>query len=326
MILIADSGSTKTDWCLVENGENILRFQTRGTNPFFQTEEEILEEIETGLLPGLKGVEPSSVHFYGAGCAFPEKNEIIRRAVSRHLPVPVEVGSDLLAAARALCGDRPGIACILGTGSNSCQYDGKEIVKNVSPLGFILGDEGSGAVLGKLLIGDVLKDQLPPALKELFLSQYELTPASIMDRVYRQPFPNRFLAGFSPFILEHLDEIDQILNEYSRGWKTTRMNRVDLTALRLAVYEMKMDEEVPVGVAINEAVELAKLFGGEDSGSFVNGILGKIASGKKDSGEEHKKPRRQTHSAKIIIRSSKKDGKASKDQKNPERASEESTE
>lgn len=206
MILIADSGSTKTDWCLVENGENILRFQTRGTNPFFQTEEEILEEIETGLLPGLKGVEPSSVHFYGAGCAFPEKNEIIRRAVSRHLPVPVEVGSDLLAAARALCGDRPGIACILGTGSNSCQYDGKEIVKNVSPLGFILGDEGSGAVLGKLLIGDVLKDQLPPALKELFLSQYELTPALIMDRVYRQPFPNRFLAGFSPFILEHLDE------------------------------------------------------------------------------------------------------------------------
>lgn len=94
------------------------------------------------------------------------------------------------------------------------------------------------------------------------------------------------------------------------------MNRVDTTALRLAVYEMKMDEEVPVGVAINEAVELAKLFGGEDSGSFVNGILGKIASGKKDSGEEHKKPRRQTHSAKIIIRSSKKDGKASKDQKN----------
>ena len=108
-------------------------------------------------------------------------------------------------------------------------------------------------------------------------------------------------------ILEHLDEIDGILNDYSRGWKTTRMNRVDLTALRLAVYEMKMDEDVPVGVAINEAVELAKLFGGEDSGSFVNGILGKIASGKKDSGEEPKRPRRQTHSAKIIIRSSKKE-------------------
>lgn len=206
MILIADSGSTKTDWCMVENGESILRFKTQGTNPFFQTEEEIRQEIEVGLLPELKGLKPSAIYFYGAGCAFPEKNEMIRRAIARHLPIPVEVGSDLLAAARALCGNQPGIPCILGTGSNSCQYDGKDIVKNVSPLGFILGDEGSGAVLGKLLIGDVLKDQLPPALKEQFFSRYELTPALIMDRVYRQPFPNRFLAGFSPFIREHLDE------------------------------------------------------------------------------------------------------------------------
>lgn len=206
MILIADSGSTKTDWCVVENGEFILRFKTRGTNPFFQTEEEIGKEIEAGLLPSLKGFEPSAIYFYGAGCAFPEKNDMIRRAVNRYLSVPVEVGSDLLAAARALCGDQPGIACIMGTGSNSCYYDGREIVKNVSPLGFILGDEGSGAVLGKLLIGDVLKDQLPPALKDQFLTQYELTPALIMDKVYRQPFPNRFLAGFSPFIREHLDE------------------------------------------------------------------------------------------------------------------------
>ena len=206
MILIADSGSTKTDWCVVENGEFILRFKTRGMNPFFQTEEEIGKEIEAGLLPSLKGFEPSAIYFYGAGCAFPEKNNMIRRAVNRYLSVPVEVGSDLLAAARALCGDQPGIACIMGTGSNSCYYDGREIVKNVSPLGFILGDEGSGAVLGKLLIGDVLKDQLPPALKDQFLTQYELTPALIMDKVYRQPFPNRFLAGFSPFIREHLDE------------------------------------------------------------------------------------------------------------------------
>lgn len=206
MILIADSGSTKTDWCVVENGESILRFKTRGTNPFFQTEEEIGKEIEAGLLPSLEGFEPSAIYFYGAGCAFPEKNDMIRRAVNRYLSVPVEVGSDLLAAARALCGDQPGIACIMGTGSNSCYYDGREIVKNVSPLGFILGDEGSGAVLGKLLIGDVLKDQLPPALKDQFLTQYELTPALIMDKVYRQPFPNRFLAGFSPFIREHLDE------------------------------------------------------------------------------------------------------------------------
>lgn len=206
MILIADSGSTKTDWCMVENGETILRFKTKGINPFFQTEGEIQKEIETGLLTGLNGIQPAAIYFYGAGCAFPEKNEMIRRAINRYLPASVEVGSDLLAAARALCGNRPGIACILGTGSNSCQYDGKEIVKSISPLGFILGDEGSGAVLGKLLIGDVLKDQLPAALKEQFLAEYALTPALIMDRVYRQPFPNRFLAGFSPFISAHLDE------------------------------------------------------------------------------------------------------------------------
>lgn len=206
MILIVDSGSTKTDWCMVENGETILRFKTKGINPFFQTEGEIQKEIETGLLPGLNGIQPAAIYFYGAGCAFPEKNEMIRRAINRYLPASVEVGSDLLAAARALCGNCPGIACILGTGSNSCQYDGKEIVKSISPLGFILGDEGSGAVLGKLLIGDVLKDQLPAALKEQFLAEYALTPALIMDRVYRQPFPNRFLAGFSPFISAHLDE------------------------------------------------------------------------------------------------------------------------
>lgn len=110
-------------------------------------------------------------------------------------------------------------------------------------------------------------------------------------------------------ILEHLKDIDQELNEYSQGWKTARMNRVDLTALRLALYEMKFDEDIPTGVAINEAVELAKLFGGEDSGSFVNGILGKIASGKKEGGAVHR-TRRPTHQAKIIIRSK-------KDQKKP---------
>ena len=117
-------------------------------------------------------------------------------------------------------------------------------------------------------------------------------------------------------IMNHTDELDEKLNSISMGWKTSRMNRVDLTALRLSVYEMKYDEEVPTGVAINEAVELAKVFGGEDSGSFVNGVLGKIASGKKDSGEEPKKSHRPTHKARIIIRSSK---------KSPKETSEEST-
>lgn len=208
MVLIADSGSTKTHWCVVENGQPLRQIYTKGINPFFQTEEEISEEIATVLLPQLKADELDAVYFYGAGCGFSDKINMVHRAITRHLRVkgPVEVNTDMLAAARGLCGHTPGIACIMGTGSNSCYYDGKEIVSNVSPLGFILGDEGSGAVLGKLLVGDILKNQMPPELKEKFLGQFGLTPADIIDRVYRKPFPNRFLASLSPFLAQNLHE------------------------------------------------------------------------------------------------------------------------
>lgn len=208
MILIADSGSTKTDWCLVGHGQKIRQISTKGTNPFFQTEEEISTEIETTLLPQLQGNSFEAVYFYGAGCGFPDKIETVHRVLSRLLTVEgsIEVNTDMLAAARGLCGHQPGIACILGTGSNACFYDGQAIASNVSPLGFILGDEGSGAVLGRLLVGDILKNQMPAALKEKFLSQFGLTPPEIIDRVYRQPFPNRFLASLSPFLMQNLEE------------------------------------------------------------------------------------------------------------------------
>ncbi len=208
MILIADSGSTKTDWCVVENGELLQQIFTKGTNPFFQSEEEISNEIATTLLPRLKSDEPDAVYFYGAGCGFPDKIATMRRAIAQHLKVKgeIEVNTDMLAGARGLCGHTPGIACIMGTGSNSCYYNGQDIVANVSPLGFILGDEGSGACLGKLLVGDLLKNQMTPGLKEKFLKQFDLTPADIIDRVYRQPFPNRFLASLSPFLAQNMDE------------------------------------------------------------------------------------------------------------------------
>lgn len=207
MILIADSGSTKTDWCVVEQGQLVRQIFTKGTNPFFQSEEEISNEIATALLPQLSSTAFEEVHFYGAGCAFPDKIESVRRAIALHLSVSgeIEVSTDMLAAARGLCGHQPGIACIMGTGSNSCYYDGKEIVSNVSPLGFILGDEGSGAVLGKLLVGNLLKNQMPSGMKEKFLEQFDLTPAEIIDRVYRRPFPNRFLASLSPFLAQNID-------------------------------------------------------------------------------------------------------------------------
>ena len=207
MMLIADSGSTKTDWCVILDNTPIKRIGTKGLNPFFQSEEEIQQELTHSLLPQLPEGTIDSVYFYGAGCT-PEKAPTLRRAIADSLPVVgnIKAYSDMLAAARGLCGREACITCLLGTGSNSCFYDGKEIVNHISPLGFILGDEGSGAVLGKLLVGDILKNQLSPAIKEVFLKQFDLTVPEIIDRVYRQPFPNRFLASLSPFIAQHLEE------------------------------------------------------------------------------------------------------------------------
>lgn len=219
MILIADSGSTKTDWCVVDNGQLVQQILTKGTNPFFQTQDEISQEIKEALLPNLGTKAIDAVYFYGAGCAFPEKIETVRLAISKHINASIEVGSDLLAAARSLCGNKPGIACILGTGSNSCYYDGKSILENVSPLGFILGDEGSGATLGKLLVGNCLKNQLPPQLKEKFLNQFDLTPAKILENVYKKPFPNRFLARLSPFLIQNID-IPEIREIVYQGFKS----------------------------------------------------------------------------------------------------------
>lgn len=231
MILIADSGSTKTDWCMAEKGVAIKRIPTKGMNPFFQSEDEMVEEMKHSLLPELDGNRPEAVYFYGAGCAF-DKVEIVRRAISCVLSLDmaaIEVNSDMLAAARSVCGHEAGIACILGTGSNSCFYNGKEIEANVSPLGFILGDEGSGAVLGKLFIGDLLKNQLPAGLKEKFFERYQLTPADIIDRVYRKPFPNRYLATLSPFISEHITipEVRQLVKQSFKAFLVRNVMQYD---------------------------------------------------------------------------------------------------
>jgi len=205
MILIADSGSTKTEWCVAEQGKQVQRIFTKGLNPYFQSKEEISAEIQSALMPELKTTTFDVVYFYGAGC-LPEKIPMMQQALGKQLNAKtIEVHSDILAAARGLSGRNPGIICILGTGSNSCYYDGEKIVSNVSPLGFILGDEGSGAVLGKLLVGDLLKNQLPAGLKEKFLQQFDLTPGKIIEQVYRQPFPNRFLASLSPFLAQNRD-------------------------------------------------------------------------------------------------------------------------
>ncbi len=210
MTLIADSGSTKTSWRL--DGQ---AFETIGINPVRDSEEEVCRVIQT-----LPQAPVSRIFFYGAGCIAPYK-DVVRNALRQHYPTAeVSVESDMLGAARATCGREAGIAGILGTGSNSCLYDGEAIVQNISPLGYILGDEGSGAVLGRTLVGDALKGQLGDELKERFLERFQLTPRLIIERVYRQPMPNRFLASLVPFLHEEREEpaIRQLLLEQFRRY------------------------------------------------------------------------------------------------------------
>lgn len=217
MILIADSGSTKTDWCLCNEGTPILAVQTQGINPYHQTEEAIEQVLVEELLPQLT-LLPSSLRviFYGAGCANDTACGRVREAMQRVLAADdITIHSDLLGAARALCGHEEGIACVLGTGSNSCLFDGKDIVANVPPLGYILGDEGSSAVLGRRLVGDCLKNQLPEAVRNEFLAEYNLTQETILEKVYRQPLANRFLASLTPFLSKHREvpEVHTLLVE-----------------------------------------------------------------------------------------------------------------
>ncbi len=207
MILIADCGSTKIDWCLLNNNKVEKQVFTLGVNAVMLTEEEMRQRFAEQLMPELSDYAASidAVYFYGAGCLAAEVCGNVARAIRANIPAPViEVYTDLLAAARALCGHKPGIACIMGTGSNSCLYDGSSIVANVSPLGFILGDEGSGAVLGRLFLGDVLKKQLPAEVCARFLDEYNLDLLGIIKRVYKEPQPNRFLASVTPFISKNI--------------------------------------------------------------------------------------------------------------------------
>ena len=207
-ILIADSGSTKTDWILTTVENSILEVETMGINPVRDSRDAIFDVINNHLAPLLpKEYNVDQVFFYGAGCIDPYKKNVVEVLANIFgMDTEVAVESDLLGAARALCGNQAGIACILGTGSNSCLYDGKDIVCNTSPLGYILGDEGSGAFLGKTLVGNVLKKIFNQKLQDKFFEKFNLTPSIIINKVYREPMPNRFLASLVPFLAEHREE------------------------------------------------------------------------------------------------------------------------
>ena len=203
--LIAESSTTRTEWSLIENGQVLNHAFTSGLNPFFMTRREISHSIRLELPPEFFKRRWGHVYFYGAGCSGPEKNKIIESSLVAQFKTPVTVMSDLLGAARGLLVREPGLACILGTGSNSCLYDGHEIVKNVPALGFILGDEGSGAALGRVFLGDALKGLAPRQLAEAFFDKYKVTRAEVLDAVLNNPAATRNLRAYSFFLSEHLD-------------------------------------------------------------------------------------------------------------------------
>lgn len=206
MKLVVDSGSTKTDWGFFNTVYDLKAVKTQGINPCHQSEEEIRSIIRNELLPNTQSIDLAAiteVFYYGAGCATQSICEQMAALLKEFIPnAAIAVDSDMLGAARALCGHAEGVACVLGTGSNSCLYNGKAIEDQVPSLGYILGDEGSSAALGRRLIGDCLKRQLPEAVSREFMERYSLTKESIIESVYRKPLPNRFIAGFAPFVYE----------------------------------------------------------------------------------------------------------------------------
>ena len=206
MILIADSGGSKIDWRLLQIDGTIGQANTGGFNPYYQPIEDLKKNFQEVIIPKItEGVH--KIFFYGAGVSS-EKNQMkIKEAFLEFFPdAQIEIGWDLLAAARALCGREPGIACIMGTGSNSCSYDGEQIIENVANLGWILADEGSGANIGRKFLVDYLRDVMPEGLRKQFKERFPLTREEFLEKVYQQERPSAFLASFTKFIFQHLKE------------------------------------------------------------------------------------------------------------------------
>ena len=207
MVLIADSGSTKTDWRVLRNGTEYAKFETSGLNPFYLKQKEIGLEVKKGAPPGLPLDEIRKIYFYGAGCSTPEKKQVLSEGVKMVFPnAQMDVYSDLIGAARALFKNTPGLVVILGTGTNTASYDGERIIQHIPALGYILGDEGSGASLGKELIVAYLNHKLPQPLFEKFRNRYKPSVEEIKHSVYKEQRPNQFLASFTLFLSENMED------------------------------------------------------------------------------------------------------------------------
>ena len=205
MIAIADGGATKCDWALVENGEIVERVKMSGINPFSVPEEQIRSVVKEEFMPVASRYNITHIWFYGAGCGM--AGETVKRVLADHFPsAEIVVGSDIDGAAMACCADGEGIVCILGTGVSSMQVEGGKCTKRLPGPGYILGDEGSGTVMGKMLLSDFIYNQLPPHLLKLFNEEFDTSLPEIVDRTYHKPAANRFFSSFTPFLSRHIEE------------------------------------------------------------------------------------------------------------------------
>jgi N-acetylglucosamine kinase-like BadF-type ATPase len=203
VILIADSGATKAEWCLVNNGKKKTIF-TQGISPYFLNSEQITELVKNEVNKILKEIQPDNIYYYGTGCANPDNAKTVKKALGKvFTKSKIEVDTDLLAAARAACDHDKGVACILGTGSNSCYFNGKKIIKNSPGIGYVLGDEGSGAYLGKKVVQYYLYNTFDEDLRARFDAKFVTTSVEILDNVYKKPLPNKYLASFTMFLAEN---------------------------------------------------------------------------------------------------------------------------
>lgn len=209
-MLIADSGATKADWRFIDKNGKITSFSTVGLNPLFWTAKEMAAEIDKKFPKRVKAdvkSDKSKIIFYGTSCSSKERIKIVQAALKKVFPLSkAAIHHDILASAHALLGNKEGIACILGTGSNSCYYDGKKITEIKGGLTYILGDEGSGAHIGKEFIKAFLNKELPAAIHQTFVQEYRLTKDKIFEAVYHKKYPNRFLASFAKFVCVHLSD------------------------------------------------------------------------------------------------------------------------
>jgi N-acetylglucosamine kinase-like BadF-type ATPase len=268
-ILIADSGSTKCDWALTdEKGNRFGIFQTRGLNPYFHDPDFIEKELNNNADLSAIATEIQHVYFYGAGSSTIEMCRIMEEGLRRFFPhAELLIDHDLVGSAYATYDGEPCMACILGTGSNSCYFDGNEVTQDVPSLAYILGDESSGSWYGKILLREYFYHLLPEDLKTAFEASYSPSKEEIIDRVYRQPHANVYLAGFMKFIGEHKD------HPHVRNWVVSGM--VHFIEMHVKTFSVWRDVKVHFVGSIGQVFEPCLREAAERTGIQLGKIIRK---------------------------------------------------